>query len=1125
MKATIQRSKLTVIFSLIIGLTVAQDIKPLKNLWPVKGEGLLPGFDKVESGSALDFFPFLKKGNVVLYAGENGMYPSIEFLTQKVPADYNAEYATFIFGMGKAKNAPEQSRSTFKMFIGDAVSLDIQSHTDDAPLHWKYQNNGMEIAYVNTAVTKPHGDIFGYLIINVPKGQYTPGKPMKIKVDEVKTNPRDYFMAIQNPVYESFEVATEPAIIRTAEGPKQTVKVDLTYLGKPTKAKFYIDDQLMETLDLNPGPASTYLNVDPVKRQRTSVVKVEILGRNDWIKEIELKPVREFEVYFLPHSHVDIGFTHKQQEVAELQWKNLDLAIDLTEKTADFPDGSQYKWNAEISWVLEGYLEQASEERKQKFINAVKDDRIGVDAFYGSVLTGLQREEEMFYNTIEAVRIAKKYDLDVQSAMISDVPGYTWGTVPTMAQTGIKYFSVGPNHMPQLAHGGYQVGETFETWGDVPMYWKSPSGKEKVLFWMSTHGYSWFHSWSTGNIGNAGGTPILKFLNELETQKYPYDIVQLRYNIGNDNGPPDLDMPDFFREWNEKHIWPRFRIATTLEMMTDFEKRYEDQIPEATGDFTPYWEDGAASSATETSISRNAADKLVQAEALYAMYDPEGFPAEKAYEAWKNVVLFSEHTWGANISKSDPDSEFTKSLWEVKSTFALDADKAADQLIDKIKSKMVEESFLQDQIVDFQVVNTLSWSRSELVKIPTEWPLAGYKVTDENNKVVPSQLLKTGELAFLATDVRAFSSKSYRLKKGKAQAKGSASIVGNKIENDLVAVTINEQTGDIQSIVQKNESREFVDQTDTTGFNAYWYSGKVTENLSRNHTPSISIVESGSVVSSLKVETQGTGSNSVSYTVQITSGSDKIQLINTVDKIKEVKDENVRFSFPFDVPNGEVRLDIPWAVLEPGKNQLAGANNNFFSVQRFVDVSNDSYGITMSTEDAPIWEIGEMYGQRWMTDMENRPWLPDYVPSQRLFSWVMNNIWFVNYKAHQEGMITFRHTLKPHGQFSESDAKKLGMEGATPLLLVPGTSRGLDSFVNMTGSQDVIITSLKPSQDKQATMVRLFNSSKKVSSISLDWAVSPQEVLNSSPLEEKGDQLSNEFRLDPWEIITLRVEK
>ncbi|MCB0494462.1 MAG: hypothetical protein KDC93_18820, partial [Cyclobacteriaceae bacterium] len=250
--------------------------------------------------------------------------------------------------------------------------------------------------------------------------------------------------------------------------------------------------------------------------------------------KVTLNPVRKFEVYFLPHSHVDIGFTHRQDEVEKLQWRNFELGIELAEKTKDYPDGAQFKWNAEITWAIDRYLKNATEEKKQQFINAIEKGWIGLDALYGSQLTGLQREEELINNQRFAGELAEQYGFDISTAMISDVPGYSWGTVESLAQTGVKYFSSGPNHMPHLPHGGYQVGHTFEAWGDVPFYWSSASGKQKVLFWMTSHGYSWFHSWSVDILSKAGGDPILRHLDELEKQGYPYDLVQLRYTIGND---------------------------------------------------------------------------------------------------------------------------------------------------------------------------------------------------------------------------------------------------------------------------------------------------------------------------------------------------------------------------------------------------------------------------------------------------------------------------------------------------------------------------------------------------------------------------------------------------------------
>lgn len=85
-----------------------------------------------------------------------------------------------------------------------------------------------------------------------------------------------------------------------------------------------------------------------------------------------------------------------------------------------------------------------------------------------------------------------------------------------------------------------------------------------------------------------GGTPILKFLSELDSENYPYDMVQIRYTLG-DNGGPDTDMPEFVREWNAEYEYPKFRIATTQEMFQDFEKKYASKIPTHRGDFSPYW--------------------------------------------------------------------------------------------------------------------------------------------------------------------------------------------------------------------------------------------------------------------------------------------------------------------------------------------------------------------------------------------------------------------------------------------------------------------------------------------------------------------------------------------------------
>ena len=79
---------------------------------------------------------------------------------------------------------------------------------------------------------------------------------------------------------------------------------------------------------------------------------------------------------------------------------------------------------------------------------------------------------------------------------------------------------------------------------------------------------------------------------------------------------PTRRLPDVVKNWNATHAYPKLVIATTSELFREFEKRYGDKIPVVRGDFTPYWEDGAGSSARETALNRASAERLVQAETL-----------------------------------------------------------------------------------------------------------------------------------------------------------------------------------------------------------------------------------------------------------------------------------------------------------------------------------------------------------------------------------------------------------------------------------------------------------------------------------------------------------------------------
>ncbi|MBN1294555.1 MAG: glycoside hydrolase [Candidatus Latescibacteria bacterium] len=831
-----------------------------------------------------------------------------------------------------------------------------------------------------------------------------------------------------------------------------------------------------------------------------------------------LKPVRKWSVYFLPHSHVDIGYTQLQSDVERVQWKNIEDGIELAEKTANYPVGAQFKWNTEVLWAVDSYLENASEEKRQQFIEAVRNSRVGLDALYGSFLTGLARPEELYEFTSFARSLRKKYGFNIDSAMITDVPGYTWGMVPTLVESGIKYFNPGPNHMPMLPHQGDRIGYTSEEWGDKPFYWISPSGKEKLLVWIPRHGYSWFHDWILGNIKKAGSEPILGYLDELNDQKYPYEIVQLRYTVGADNGPPDPDLPEFVKTWNATYAYPKMIIATTGEMFREFEKRYGDKLPEYRGDFTPYWEDGAASTAFETALNRTAAERLIQAQTLWAIHDHGHFPAEEFRQAWRNIILFTEHTWGAHNSISAPDDKFVIGQWNIKKAFALNADSMSQKLLTEALPEKAEDN----RIIKFvDVYNTTSWSRTDLVILPNTHKTAGDCVKDENGEKVPSQRLSTGNLAFLAGDIPALGARRFSLHKDSNPESNRLSVTESTISNGLITIGINQKTGAILSFKHKEIDGDFVNGSTGSGLNEYFYvPGKDPSYAQRNGETTIRIKEYGPLVVSLMIKSKAPGCNNLIREIRLIDGIDRVDIINTVDKKRVTEKESVHFGFPFNVPDGEVRLDIAWGVIRPDIDQLPGANKNYFTIQRWADISNDTSGITLATPDTPLLEIGDMNAEKWNLD-STRPWLKSVEPSQTLYSYVMNNYWHTNYKAYQEGSTTFRYSLKPHKKFNSAETKRFGIENSQPLITIPvtGDIPVIKSFTPLS-SGNIIVSSIKPCDGGKSLLVRLFNTSDKSERLTRP---SYKHVWLSNPSGDTIAEFSGHLDLTGYDKVTLIV--
>lgn len=913
------------------------------------------------------------------------------------------------------------------------------------------------------------------------------------------------------------EVRGMQAIERGPAGSLRPIVIRVTHVYvEPAEVSLRVGGLDPMPLTLEFGTREVTVRMPAVDLSEELVVALEQAGSTVLRQEADMPAVRPWELHFLAHSHVDIGYTHVQTEVEQNQWDHLRQAIEIARKTADYPPEARFKWNSEVLWAVDSYLRQADETDRQQLLQAVREGVVHLDGLYGNELTALCRPEELMRLTDCARRLSRQYGVTIDAAMISDVPGYTWGIVPALTRSGIKYLSIGPNHI-------HRIGGTLDEWGDRPFYWVSPSGEERLLCWMAGKAYSWFHGSRVGTLSrDSKPDPFFDYLDELLQGEYPYDLVQIRYSIGGDNGPPDQELSEFVRVWNEKYEWPRMVISTTSGLMRTFEQRYGSQIPEVRGDFTPYWEDGAASSARETAMARGAAERLVQAEALWALLQPRHYPADAFYAAWRDILLYNEHTWGAHCSINEPDSEFTLSQWRIKQRFALDAREQSRTLLADAWPA-VAETAATVRAVD--VWNTTSWTRTDLVRLRTERPLIGYVVKDLAGNTAPSTRTARDELAFLAQNVPPFAATRYLLEAGEPQATGNARAEGLTLSNGALSLKVDSDSGAISSLRWQGAPIDLVDPNAGEGLNDYRYvAGRVPDNPAAARLTRVEVLEAEGLAASLAIQCEAPGARRLTTILRLIDGIERVDIFNVIDKEAVLDKESVHLAFPFQVPGGVMRINTPWAVVVPQSDQLPGACKNYLTVGRWVDISNDQFGVTWATLDAPLMEVGGIHVDV-PQPLSSDGWIDHLEPTQKFYSYLMNNYWETNYKASQEGVTVFRYSIWPHAKYDQAATARFAIERSQPLLAIPASPEApvRDSPLQVAG-EGVVVTSLKPSDDGTALMIRLFNAGDRATTAQLKWSdATPQQVTVSSPREEAGEPVAGPLSLPPLGIVTLRA--
>ncbi len=387
--------------------------------------------------------------------------------------------------------------------------------------------------------------------------------------------------------------------------------------------------------------------------------------------------VRHVDIYH--HSHTDIGYTDLPSVTRDMQVRFLDAALDACLASKSF------RWTCEVTLTVDDWWRQATDRRRRALTRAVETGQMDVMALafnQAPFMNGAQWDQMLNWLPADVLR-----RLNPRAAMQNDVNGFPRAGAVRLLERNIRHLLMGIN----ADHGGPPVRRPSAFW------WKVRDG-QRLFVWLGEHygtAYRWFepknwirsqprgastefrapregdfHRTDEASL-RAAHKNFIERLANLEREGYDAERLILSYTNQwrYDNDPPFPPLAEFIDAWNTLGLEPVLRFTTATEAVTAMEQAVGDKVPEYAGEWTDWWANGNQSGPREVSASRFG--KRYLAAAMSPVWGAMPATATPVIESiLKDLCLFDEHTWGANISVTNPDDLQTIGQYTEKSALA-----------------------------------------------------------------------------------------------------------------------------------------------------------------------------------------------------------------------------------------------------------------------------------------------------------------------------------------------------------------------------------------------------------------------------------------------------------------------